>query len=47
VVPRVLKFPEPPSLVPGPPQSHREAFGVEGEDVDGPVDLPLSLLRGR
>lgn len=29
-----VKLLEPPSLVPGPPQSHREALGEEGEDVE-------------
>ena len=28
------KLLEPPSLVPGPPQAHREAFREEGEDVE-------------
>jgi len=28
------KLLEPPPLVPGPPQAHREAFGEEGEDVE-------------
>ena len=29
-----VKLLETPSLVPGPPQAHREAFGEEGEDVE-------------
>ena len=41
------KLLEPPPLVPGPPQAHREAFGEEGEDVeDRGLSAPVGAEEG-